>query len=492
MAGAIGYARVSTEKQAQENESLPGQRKRITAYCEQNGLHLRKVFEAAESARTLNRPGFQQMLAYCREHRGKISHLVVTELSRFSRNIQVQAHAIVMLRQLGVKVVSMDEPLTDDSAVGELIRNVVGSFSQFFSDSLSERTRSRMRAAVNAGRFPWPAPIGYRNLEKKLHPDPERAPLVRQAFELVASGRYATTDAVLKLITALGLTTKAGRPLRKQSFARMLSNPLYSGWVVSGDARVRGTHEPIVSEELFHAVQMRVKTKGTPHKKLSEDFPLRGVVRCAKCAKPLTGGWARGRKERYARYWCWTAGCRDVGVSRDDLERGFVSLLSRMEPTAELLAQLPDRVAIQWQERKERIATDARRLGSRLADLKALNQKAVVAKLKGEISAGDYDAFKKSSAEEIFQVEAEINTLDSERSTMNEMLKQAEAQAVDLVGGWEKGNVNQRQELARAFFPKGLAFSHELGFFEPANTVITEMVMRFLDNIGNIGVPSGI
>ena len=75
---------------------------------------------------------------------------------------------------------------------------------------------------------------------------------------------------------------------------------------------------------------------------------------------------------------------------------------------------------------------------------------------------------------------------------MEEMLKQAQAQAVDLVGAWENGNVNQRQELAKSFFPEGLVFSHEVGFFEPANTVITEMLIQFIESVGNIGVPGGI
>jgi hypothetical protein len=61
-----------------------------------------------------------------------------------------------------------------------------------------------------------------------------------------------------------------------------------------------------------------------------------------------------------------------------------------------------------------------------------------------------------------------------------------------LVGTWERGNVNQRQELARSFFPEGLVFSHQKAFFEPANTVITEMANRFLDDFRNIGVPDGI
>lgn len=35
---------------------------------------------------------------------------------------------------------------------------------------------------------------------------------------------------------------------------------------------------------------------------------------------------------------------------------------------------------------------------------------------------------------------------------MESMIEKAETQAVDLVGAWEKGNVNQREELAKSFF----------------------------------------
>jgi len=282
-----------------------------------------------------------------------------------------------------------------------------------FSDDLSEKTRYRMRAAVSEGRFLWPAPIGYLNVNKQLQIDPERAPLVSKTFELLASGRYTTGDAVLKAITAMGLTTRKGRPLTKQSFARLLQNPVYAGWVVSGDLRVRGTHGPLVLEELFQAVQDRLNGKSAPHKRLSEEFPLRGVITCAKCQRPLTAGWVKGRTAKYPRYWCWNRDCKSVGISRDDLHRLFENLLALMKPTAALLAELPERAASAWQERKAGIAKEAEALTKRLADQRTLNQKAITAKLNGQLSDEDFDTMKKSIQEETFRIECAINTLDS-------------------------------------------------------------------------------
>ncbi|WP_432756536.1 OmpH family outer membrane protein [Alloacidobacterium dinghuense] len=219
---------------------------------------------------------------------------------------------------------------------------------------------------------------------------------------------------------------------------------------------------------------------------------MRGSVLCASCKRPLTAGWAKGRTERYPRYWCWTKGCRAVGVSRDDLDRHFMSLLGRMEPTAELLADLPNRVATRWSERKGRIAAEAAQLAGKLAEQKTLNQMAIKARVKGEIEQEDFDTIKAEIAAETKQIEKQISDLDSENATMEQLMRQAEKEAIDLVAAWNKGNVNQRQELVKGFFPEGLVFSHKRGFFEPANTVINEMLMRWLLDQPNVGVPDGI
>ena len=127
--------------------------------------------------------------------------------------------------------------------------------------------------------------------------DPNRAGLVRKAFELIADKDYSSA---FRLVTSMGLTTRTGRPLPKQTFSRMVRNEFYAGWIVSGDVRVKGTHDPLISEDLFTVVQAKLEG-GQPHQKEHEDFPLRGFLRCAGCDKALTAGWVRGAK--------WSAVC---------------------------------------------------------------------------------------------------------------------------------------------------------------------------------------
>jgi site-specific DNA recombinase len=202
VSGALVYIRVSTEEQQRRNvANLPTQEKKAREHGSRLGLPVLKVFSDEESGRTPAREGLQKLLDYSREHRGRVSHVIVADLSRLARNVSDQGMLIGRLADMGVTLLSVDEPHVDRTAAGKLSANLLGSVNQFYSDVLSERVRYRMGEAVKAGRFVWRAPLGYRNVQangtKNLAIDSERAPMIRKAFELLATGSYKT-DAVLK------------------------------------------------------------------------------------------------------------------------------------------------------------------------------------------------------------------------------------------------------------------------------------------------------
>jgi site-specific DNA recombinase len=244
MGVAVVYTRVSTGEQAKRNvANLPAQQKKCRDWCEHNGHSVLRAFVDKDSARSDDRESLQEMLSFCRQNRGKVTHVVIADLSRLARNVSDQATLITRLRQLGIKLHSVDEPTLDDTAAGRLSANILGCINQFYSDSLSERVRYRMQETIKSGRIVWRAPLGYRNVQnngsKGLAVDPERAPLIRHAFELVSTGSH-TSEAVLRMITAMGLRTQTGRTLSKQGFSKLMRNASYCGWVVSRDIKVRG------------------------------------------------------------------------------------------------------------------------------------------------------------------------------------------------------------------------------------------------------------
>jgi site-specific DNA recombinase len=460
VSGAILYIRVSTAEQANEANNLPTQTRKVEGRCNRDGLPILKTFtDAGESARTTDRPEFQAMLEYCRKHRGKVSHVVFADLSRLARNVEDQSATLTNFKRLGITAVSCDERI-EDTAAGKLSVNLLGVFNQFFSDNLSERTKYRMSVGAKEGRHLHLAPIGYMNGSNGagLQIDSQRAALVRQAFEWVAT-RSCSLEVVLHRLKLLGLTTRrAGRPINRQTQSRMLRNPIYAGWVVSGDTKARGQHEPIISQELFDAVQDALDGKSaTPitHKKVNEDFPLRGFVLCTGCGKKLTAGWPKGRTEKYARYWCANKQCvAKVSGSRDQIEKAFVRILGMLVPTQAFLNDLPRIAKNHWARRLERVSNERRRLNTALADARVLNQKLLLKNLNGELSEEDFVTLKETVTQQKTDAETQLAALDTETASMQVLMEGTQREFVDLVGAWMKGGVQQRQELAFGLYPR--------------------------------------
>jgi hypothetical protein len=216
------------------------------------------------------------------------------------------------------------------------------------------------RAALELGRWTFLAPMGYLNapraMGKSLMVDPERAPLVRRAFEEYATGRF-TKEQLLKQARAWGLTNRRGRPLTSQAIGMLLRNQLYAGIVDVAEYGVRGKRgdfEPLVSEELFYRVQAVLSGRApntAPRKWADPDFPLRGFVRCHSCGRGLTGSWSKGRSEYYAYYHC-RPGCRALNVTKAKLEGLFADELALLQPTAGYMRLLQESVLRIWKARK--------------------------------------------------------------------------------------------------------------------------------------------
>lgn len=181
MISAVIYVCVSTKEQT-ENLSLPTQLRACEQYCDRQGYEVLERFtEEGESAKTTGRTELQKLLKFCRTRKGHVHFLVVYNLTRSARekydHFALRAH----LKSLGISLRSATEPI-DDTSTGKLTEGVLASFAQFDNDVRSERTRAGMRAALELGRWTFPAPLGYLNAPKwaakTLIPDPERAPLI--------------------------------------------------------------------------------------------------------------------------------------------------------------------------------------------------------------------------------------------------------------------------------------------------------------------------
>ena len=132
---------------------------------------LERFKEEGESAETTDRTELQKLLKYCRAHKGKVHFVVVYNLTRFARekydHLALRAH----LKSLGISLRSVTEPI-DHTSTGTLMEGVLAPFAQFDNDVRSERTRAGMRAALELGRWTFPAPLGYLKRPEMVREEP--------------------------------------------------------------------------------------------------------------------------------------------------------------------------------------------------------------------------------------------------------------------------------------------------------------------------------
>jgi site-specific DNA recombinase len=484
---AVIYCRVSTKEQAQ-NLSLPTQKKVCADYCDRHGFAVDGVFvDAGESAKTTDRPEFQKLLAYCRENRGHVHFVVVYAVNRFARNSFDHALIAALLKKLGVTLRSATEPISD-SSTGKLMENILASFAQFDNDVRSERTIAGMKAAIEGGRWTFHPPLGYvRRLDgtgrATIAPDPERAPLVRKAFELCATGLHNKRD-VLRMVTWMGLRTLRGNPVSPQTFHQMLRNPIYAGWLsVPGWndlERQRGDFEPIVGDELSERARAVLDGKRlsvTPHQRNHPDFPLRVFAKCSACDTGLTGSWSKGRTERYAYYRCRASACKAVNVRRADLEGGFVRYLDAMVPKPEYVRLFREIVLDVWKQKQTDAVETRHRLQRNLDDLLGKKDRIVDAFLhRGLIDQRTYQRQVDKLDEDITLAETALHDARLDELNIEGVVAFAEHVLTNPGRLWVEASLEQKQRLQKVLFPRGVTYSPDGRF----GTTETSVIFRLL------------
>ena len=146
---AVIYARYSSDNQREE--SIEGQIRECTAYAEKNGMTVvRHYIDRAISAKTDNRPQFQQMI---KDSERKLFDIVlVWKLDRFARNHYDSARYKTQLKKNGVKLMSATE-IISDGPEGIILESVLEGYAEYYSADLSEKV-VRGKESIMVGLFP--------------------------------------------------------------------------------------------------------------------------------------------------------------------------------------------------------------------------------------------------------------------------------------------------------------------------------------------------
>jgi DNA invertase Pin-like site-specific DNA recombinase len=466
---AVIYIRVSSDEQL-KNLSLSTQERLCREYCETKGWHVAKLFvERGESAKTIDRPAFLEMLRYCHQKKNGVKYLVVYALNRFARNADDHIPIAAKLRQAGIKLRSVTEAL-DDSIVGRSMEVMLALFSEIDNRMRADRTVTGLKSAVETGRWPFSTPIGYLKVpgvdgRASRIIDPQRGPLLRLGFTQFANGLH-TIKQILNELTAQGLRTVKGNKVPMQTFHGVLRNAFYAGWltVPRWGVKQKGNHEPLVDQHTFDKVQAILdgrRPTATPRRRNRADFPLRRFARCGRCGSGMTGGLSTGRSRRYRYYQC-SKHCPGMGIRGEVLEQRFLDVLAQLKANSAMVAVFRETV----QEVSRNMQTHATALGishkRRLVELEAQRQRL-------------YDAHfaRQTITEEAFM--EQVAKVEAELATVRLASNDAQADELDIEtmldfvldlftnadGLWMKLPLDHRQQMQAVLFPNGIEVTEE-------------------------------
>jgi hypothetical protein len=147
-----------------------------------------------------------------------------------------------------------------------------------YIDNLSEETRKGMLEKAEQGIWPTVAPLGYRNVvgpngKRIIEVDPEAAPGVVRLLELFATGRYSLEQAGMTARRDGMIYRKSLKPVGVSTVHKVLRSRIYTGEFERLGTRHQGSHEPLISVDLWEKVQEVLDGRNTPRVRgVEKDF----------------------------------------------------------------------------------------------------------------------------------------------------------------------------------------------------------------------------
>jgi site-specific DNA recombinase len=218
---AIGYVRVSTDRQAEQGVSLEAQEAKIRAMATVQGSDLMDVIvDGGESAKSLNRPGLQRLLGLV--NAGKVEAVIVAKLDRLTRSVKDLCGLLELFEKRKVALISVAESLDTGSAAGRLVITIMGAVSQWEREAIGERTRDALRHKRGNGERVGNIEYGYRLAADRLHlePDPAEQAALAAIRKLRADG--LSLRAVAVALNHSGHRTRRGTSWRLESVVRAI------------------------------------------------------------------------------------------------------------------------------------------------------------------------------------------------------------------------------------------------------------------------------
>ena len=404
---AAAYARFSSDNQ--RAESIDAQFADIEDYARREGYTIvARYADEAKSATTDRRPDFQRMISDAAD--GDFDTVLVFKLDRFSRDRYDFAYYKRLLKRNGVKVVSINEQLSDDPE-SVILESVLEGMAEYYSRNLSREVMRKgllpnaQKCIFNGGT----PPLGYDiDADKHYVLNPSEAETVRMIFEMYAEGKGY--DRIISRANAEGRTGKYGRPLSKTTIYDLLHNERYKGVYVynvqaSKDAdgrrnrrkkkpddeiiRIPGGMPQIVSNGLWRRVQERLDNGHQHSNRAKRLYILSGKMICGECGSSMVGSCQYREKgsKPYTYYICSRRhsmrNCSSKSIPAPQIESLVIDRIYSEILSPEAVDKFADLMLDYMQSRKRDLPEQVAEYQRRLTDIQRQIDNATQAILDG-------------------------------------------------------------------------------------------------------------
>ena len=335
------YCRKSTDSEERQILSIEAQLAELKEFAAKEKLEIVASLCEAQTAKEPGRKIFGEMLD--RICAGEANGILAWHPDRLARNSIDGGKIIYLLDKGKIKDLKFPTFWFDSTPQGKFMLSIAFGQSKYYVDNLSENIKRGHRQKLRKGIWPGFAPLGYLNNHrtKEIDLDKDKAPFIRKAFELYATGDY-TLKAVKQFLADSGIKSYRNKPLSVSCVQRMLKNHFYYGVFKFNNEVYQGRHEPIIPKKLFDAVQQVMNNRGKKKRKRKHEFAFSGLMRCGSCGCLITAEKQKGH--HYYRCTKKKQKCEEKYLREENLVeqmRDFIQKVSLPDDWAEnMLAEL--------------------------------------------------------------------------------------------------------------------------------------------------------
>lgn len=471
------YVRLSIEEKRdrKESESIEYQKQLIFDYIkEQDDMEIYAVYcDNGETGTNFERDDFQRMMYDV--YNGKVNCIIVKDLSRFGREyIEMGDYLEKIFPLIGVRFIAINDHYDNKVEMFNISVPIKNIINTLYAKDLSKKSAAALRMKQINGEYIGDHPVyGYVKSKEDKHKlviDEEAAEVVRMIFNWKAEG--CSNVSICRKLFELKIMPPARYKYDKgilknkkyanlehwtdSTIALMLKNEMYIGNMPQGKTKshffdgkriekikpedwviVEGTHEPIVSKDLFDKVQHVVMEYRETHKKVFEaqrrrkpvENVLKGKVLCGTCGHKckLHGGMRNGKPNYHYRcslHIAFPQECDYISV-KDEMLKEIVlkSVKLQISGLADLKMSF-DKI-MKKQNTKRRMADLTGRISNALTTIANIKSKRIRLSAdlaKRYISDAEYGILREQYDDELNVEIKKLNSIYKEQESLNKLL----------------------------------------------------------------------